>query len=84
LLGYFARNLKVDAGDIAEAAAAMDGASPAALKEVVKRAAVNALDRDGNAAPTADGIRVTAHDLLFAHEQIQFARPIKGGRSEIL
>ena len=83
LLRYFARNLKVEPADLDRAAAAMEGATPAALKEVVKRAAVNALDRDGNAEP-GDGIRITAHDLMFAHEQIQFARPLKAGSSEIL
>jgi len=76
LLRHFARNLTCDPGELEKAAAGTDGATPATLKEVVKRAAVNSLDRDGAAPPTA-GIRITAQDLLLAYEQIQFMRPDK-------
>ena len=49
----------------------------------MKRAAVNALDRDGSGAKDG-GIRVTAHDLLFAYEQVQLLRPERTAAREIL
>jgi ATP-dependent 26S proteasome regulatory subunit len=83
LLRHFARNLTCENGELEKAAAGTDGATPATLKEVVKRAAVNALDRDGS-GPVDAGIRITAQDLLLAYEQIQFMRPSKAPGAEIL
>jgi hypothetical protein len=83
LLKHFSRNLSSDEAELRKAAAGTDGATPATLREVVKRAAVNALDRDGARSPET-GIRITAQDLLLAYEQIQFMRPSRTATSEIL
>src|SRR5439155_7179439 len=48
LLRHFARNLQVDDAAIEGAAQATDGTTPALLKEVVKRGAVNAIERSPN------------------------------------
>ena len=83
LLRHFTRNLTVDQSELQKAAAGTDGATPATLKEVVKRAAVNSLDHDG-AKPPDIGIRITASDLLLAYEQIQFMRPARAPAADIL
>lgn len=94
LLAHFARHVSVEAGDLDRAAAATEGATPATLKEVVKRATVHALEAGvlpaggwstgGGGANVGETIRVTAHDLLFAYEQVQFMRPQSAPGRDIL
>jgi ATP-dependent 26S proteasome regulatory subunit len=73
LLRYFARNLKLGFDDFRKVLDATEGVTPAMLKEIVKRAAVSALERDEG----ANGERTIAleeGDLLLAAEQVQAMR----------
>ena len=83
LVRHFARSLKISAEDIDRTAAATDGATPATLKEIVKRSAVLALQR-GQPRRSAGEIDVTHADLLLAYEQIHQMRPRKSTSNEIL
>lgn len=53
--------------------AATDGTTPAMIKEIVKRAAVNALERDGHGIE-ASALAIDESDLLLAAEQVQAMR----------
>jgi hypothetical protein len=80
LIRHFGRSVRIGDDAVEQLAAAADGVTPAMLKEIVKRGAVSAVSRDGQAAlPTAAGsnataaqpaITVTAADLLLAMEQV--------------
>ena len=81
LFRYFARNLRLTDQVIDRAVAATDGATPALLKEVVKRAAVNAVERAGEGQPGGNGqgsasgqLEVTEGDLMLAIQQVQIMR----------
>ena len=50
--------------------AATDGTTPAMIKEIVKRAAVNALERDGHGIE-ASALAIDESDLLLAAEQVR-------------
>lgn len=82
LLKRFAANLKVSDEQIGKAAAGTEGATPAMLKEVVKRAAVRAVERNGKAGDAA--LEITDTDLLMAYEQIQYMRDPRTGASMVL
>jgi transitional endoplasmic reticulum ATPase len=70
LIRLFARDFApADEAEVARVAAATEGATPATLKEVAKRAVVMALRRAGRGADPA-GVRCTAADLLLAYEQV--------------
>ena len=74
LLRLFAKSTAPAEADLARVAAATHGATPATLKEVVKRAAVMAVRGSAHAtrATTASPptIQITAADLLLAYEQV--------------
>jgi hypothetical protein len=73
LLTHFARGVRVAVDDWDRVLAATEGTTPALLKEVVKRAAVNAIERDGHGGK-ADAIALEESDLLLAAEQVQAMR----------
>lgn len=70
LIEHFARTLTLNVEDMERVLHAADGATPAMLKEIVKRAAVNSIDGcDGEA-----GITIRDNDLLLATEQVRQLR----------
>jgi hypothetical protein len=69
LLRHFARNLPLAFDDLGKVLDATDGMTPAMLKEIVKRAAVSAVERDGGIELALDEA-----DLLLAAEQVQAMR----------
>jgi ATP-dependent 26S proteasome regulatory subunit len=73
LLRYFGRDLALSDAVIHRTAEATDGATPALLKEVVKRAAVMAVTRVG-AGTDGRRIEVTEGDLLLAVQQVEYQR----------
>jgi hypothetical protein len=73
LLAHFARGVRVAVDDWERVLAATEGTTPALLKEVVKRAAVNAIERDGHGGD-ARAIALEESDLLLAAEQVQAMR----------
>jgi cell division protease FtsH len=83
LLAHFARNMCVEPSHLDRAASATDGTTPAALKELVKRAAVLSLQRQP-AGQSAGQITITDSDMLLAYEQIQRMRPTKSSAGQIL
>jgi hypothetical protein len=78
LLRLFSKGFSPDEGALERVAAATDGATPATLKEVVKRAAVMAVARAGVGRTAAQGARVRAEDLLLAYEQVGKMRREEG------
>ena len=68
LLSHFARSADVEPGAVDLAAAETDGATPAMLKEVVKRAAVLAVERAADRGN--DLIRLESADLRLAARQV--------------
>jgi hypothetical protein len=70
LLGLFSKGFSPDDAELERVSAATAGATPATLKEVVKRAAVMAVARAGVGRTAAQGARVRAEDLLLAYEQV--------------
>ncbi|HEY8505818.1 MAG TPA: ATP-binding protein, partial [Gemmataceae bacterium] len=81
LIRHFARPLRLEVADMHKLLVATEGATPAMLKEVVKRAAVAALDQ----RPDSDGeLTVTDAELLLATEQVRaLRRPEPAGGSRI-
>src|SRR5262249_17981864 len=73
LLHHFARSLRLAGDDWGRVLTATEGATPALLKEIVKRAAVNAIERDSHEA-TASAITLEESDLLLAAEQVRALR----------
>jgi SpoVK/Ycf46/Vps4 family AAA+-type ATPase len=73
LLTRFARGVKVALTDWDRVLAATDGMTPAMLKEIVKRAAVNAIERNGHGGQ-ASAIALEESDLLLAAEQVPALR----------
>jgi energy-coupling factor transporter ATP-binding protein EcfA2 len=72
LLRLFSKSFAPDDTALSRVAAATEGATPATLKEVVKRAAVMSLRRtnaDGKST-AAPPIQINAEDLLLAYEQV--------------
>lgn len=90
LIRHFARNLRLAEGCAGRVAEQTDGATPAMLKEVVKRAAVSAVERaaeadaggNGQAPPAASSpgaaVEITEADLMLAAHQIQYLRDRSG------
>jgi energy-coupling factor transporter ATP-binding protein EcfA2 len=80
LIHRFSRNVQLDlgAGAMDRVLDSTDGMTPAMLKEIVKRAAVSAIDRNGvNGGPA---VLVGEADLLLAAQQVQGMRePIAPG-----
>jgi hypothetical protein len=78
LLNHFAHGVKLPAdGELEPVLTATDGATPATLKEIVKRATVAAVERISASAPqavTPAEIAVTPADLLLATKQVQALR----------
>lgn len=70
LIAHFARNLRLDVADLDAVVAATAGMTPAMLKEIVKRAAVSAVEANG----TAPGVTVREAGLLLAAQQVQAMR----------
>lgn len=70
LMRLFARHLKLAADTLDRVSAATEGATPAMLKEVIKRAAVYAVERTHD----GDALEITEADLLLAAKQVQFLR----------
>jgi len=80
LIRYFATPLFLDVPDMKTLLRATDGATPAMLKEIVKRAAVNALGEQDK-REKSEKLHVTEADLLLATEQVRALRdpePIPG------
>lgn len=76
LIGHFARRVRLEVADLERVVEATAGVTPAMLKEIVKRAAVSALERNGK----EPGLTVREDDLLLATEQVQAMRePIARG-----
>jgi len=78
LIRYFGANVKIADGDLSRVLESTDGATPATLKEIVKRATVSAIERIGakNNGDAAQ-IEVTEQDLLLATAQVQAMRQTK-------
>jgi hypothetical protein len=71
LLRYFGREIGLHDAVVRKAAEATEGATPALLKEVVKRSAVMAVTRtQGNGS----GIEVDESDVMLAIQQVQYQR----------
>jgi hypothetical protein len=73
LVLHFARNLKLGVSDLGKLLRATEGATPAMLKEIVKRAAVSAVERLGG-KHAAGSLELTEADLLLATEQVRALR----------
>jgi hypothetical protein len=73
LLQHFARTLRVAVDDWSRVLKASEGVTPAVLKEIVKRAVVNAIERDGHEGK-ASAVTLEESDLLLAAEQVQALR----------
>jgi hypothetical protein len=73
LLGHFARTVRLELGGGEAVLEATDGATPAMLKEIVKRAVINAIERDGD-EKRAGPLEVSEPDLLLAAEQVRALR----------
>ena len=82
LLRLFAQRFSPDEGELVRVAEATEGATPATLKEIVKRAAVMAIARDGRT--NGEGVRIRAEDLLLAYEQVHYLREVKRAEAEVL
>jgi ATP-dependent 26S proteasome regulatory subunit len=79
LLKLFSKGFSPEEAELERVAGATEGATPATLKEAVKRAAVMAVARVGVGRTAAHGLRVRAEDLLLAYEQVGRMR---GGQVE--
>jgi hypothetical protein len=73
LIGHFARSARVAVDDWDRVLLATERMTPAMLKEIVKRAAVNAIERDGHEGK-ASAITIEESDLLLAAEQVPAQR----------
>jgi ATP-dependent 26S proteasome regulatory subunit len=73
LLRHFARNVRLAVTDLARVLDATEGATPAMLKEIVKRAVVAAIERDGTRRD-GEPLSVEESDLLLATEQVRARR----------
>jgi hypothetical protein len=73
LLVHFARSVRLALDDWNRVLAVTEGTTPAMIKEIVKRAAVNAIERDGHSRQ-ASAIAIEESDLLLAAEQVQAMR----------
>jgi hypothetical protein len=73
LLAHFARGARLAMNDWERVISATEGMTPAMLKEIVKRAAVNAIERDGHGGKTA-ALAIEESDLLLAIEQVPALR----------
>ena len=73
LIQHFARNLKLAVADLDKLLKATEGTTPATLKEIVKRAAVSAVERLDGQHP-AGALKLTEADLLLATEQVRALR----------
>jgi len=73
LLQTFARNLKLAVDDLSRVLEATEGTTPAMLKEIVKRAAVAALEQLGHDKVSGPLVLHEA-DLLLAAEQVRAMR----------
>lgn len=72
LIEHFARNIALAVDDWRSVEDATDGTTPAMLKEIVKRAVVGAIERNGSGKETP--LRITGDDLLLATEQVRTLR----------
>ena len=82
LINYFGRTLHVAPAAIDRLAEVSHGATPAMLKEVVKRAAVLAISANHHYGDPS--IAITESDLLLAYQQVQAMREIKAEGAQIL
>jgi hypothetical protein len=73
LLSRFARGVRVAVDDWDAVLVATEGMTPAMLKEIVKRAAVNAIERDGNGGKAGE-LAIEESDLLLASAQVPALR----------
>lgn len=73
LLEHFARNLRLEVHDLPRVLQATEGTTPAMLKEIVKRAAVARIERNGDLGPV-ETIAVGDDDLLLATAQVRALR----------
>ena len=73
LLCHFGRSARLGVDNWDRVLASTEGTTPALLKEIVKRAAVNAIERDGHDG-TASALVIEESDLLLASEQVQALR----------
>lgn len=71
LIRHFGKPVELQISDMQPLLDATDGATPAMLKEIVKRAAVAALD---HATDEKETLTVTEADLLLATEQVRALR----------
>jgi hypothetical protein len=73
LLRHFARSVRMELDNWDGVLTATEGTTPAMLKEIVKRAAVNAIERDGHGGQ-ASALAIEESDLLLAAHQVQALR----------
>jgi hypothetical protein len=73
LVRLFGANLEIPADGMEKFASASDGITPATVKEVVKRAAVLAVQRQ-NDDENSTKVKVTTDDLMLAFEQVMWSR----------
>jgi len=74
LIRYFAGTMKLVIEDMRKVVQATDGATPAMLKEIVKRAAVSAITLQEERQVTDQELEITEADLLLATEQVRALR----------
>src|SRR5439155_14264200 len=75
LLHHFAKSVKMADGELSRVLDATEGATPAMIKEIVKRATVSAIERaSGNGQSQ---IELNEQDLLLATTQVQAMRQTK-------
>jgi len=73
LMAHFAHSVRLALDNWDKVLAATEGTTPAMIKEIVKRAAVNAIERDGHGRQ-ASALAIEESDLLLAAEQVQAMR----------
>jgi hypothetical protein len=73
LLMHFAKNVQLEGSASDRVQEATEGATPAMLKEIVKRAVVNAIERD-HGGKGAEQLAVSESDVLLAAEQVRAMR----------
>lgn len=84
LIRHFARQMTLDVPDMTRVLTATASTTPASLKEIVKRAAVYALDRvHPNGAAGEPSIQINEGDLLLATEHVRAFRNDKESRGPV-
>jgi AAA+ superfamily predicted ATPase len=70
LIALYAQNLKIPDGLIEDLVQRTDGASPAFIKELLRRIAQHFLERDGAAQVSYESVEAALHEMLFSGGQL--------------